>query len=544
MKFILTVIWLILFAGQYWFQELPLRLKFYSPKFAITNNEFQINALVKCDYSQLDSAQLQFSAPANLELDSVKFISADTSALLPWHEDYFVDFNRKGYSIILNMQEPAIQKLPYLQFAFYVKSSSVETESYDFNYRLKYKNDFLPLEKKDFVNLKAKEIKFYKPSFVSGKALELTPNSSVSFPLPNSDKEQNIVLQFWLKLQNGFSARFFLTNPPLNDTLCSFGILPRGLANYKFDEGLIIFDDFAFSLNSWYKFTAVFQRNERLLYLFLNNEPLIEKQINASNLEVTLKSIASNLYLDNLKAVEFNGGINQLLDGESKLKTLPDSLRTIYFNDFEAGSSSLNSLLKITNGKFAQSDAPEFLPNPTLDIQIYSTYYLLEWQSPPSAKPLKFVLQKSKDGKNFENIYVLEATGVDKSEKMQFTSEKPELNSVVYFRVKEINIDSTEAYSNLIKVGQGEIEEFSLQQNYPNPFNPVTTITLDVYVAGSYTINVYDLVGKKISTIYSGDLSVGKHRFSFDGSDYPSGIYFYEVVSPNYSKIMKMILAK
>ncbi len=543
MKFIISAIWLLIFTGQYCFQELPLQLKFYSPQFAVTGKEFQINALMKCNYSQLDTVELQLAAPSVFTLDSVEFVSSDSSFLLKWREDNFVDFNRKGYSVYIDLKKPSVKKLPFLQIAFFVKSYSQGNESFDFNYKFKYKDEGVALRRKDYLSMPSKEIKFYKPSFAAGKALLLNRISSFKFHPQKINGYDNVILQTWLKLEDNFATKFTVENSELNDTLCSFEILRTGLIDYKFSDGLTIFDDYSFSLNSWYKFTVVFQLNRQRLFLFFNDRPIIEKQLSGENLTFNISPLRSSVLLDNLEAYGFNGEIKNILTEDSHLQ-IPDSLIPVYSNNFEKDGTNYGKVLSVEGAEYVNSNAPQFLPNPVLDIQIYSTYYLLEWKASPQAEPREFILQKSEDGKFFENIYSVEASGLDEGSKMQFTSEKPYLDKIVYFRVKEINRDSSEVYSNLIKVGQGEIEEFSLEQNYPNPFNPVTTITLEVYVAGRYKVNIYDLVGKKILTIYSGELSVGKHRFSFDGTDYPSGIYFYEVVSPNYSQIMKMILAK
>jgi len=545
MKFIFSVIWLIIFAGHYSSQELPLKLKYYSPEFTLTDKDFQINALLKCDYSIIDSLQLQFVASGKLEVDSIKLISSDSTFLLKWKNEDLFDFNKMGYSVFLDLNDEFIKKLPFLQIAFFAKSSSSEKESYEFNYRTKFKNETTPLIYKNFITLKAGEINFYRPASVIGKALRLNKNSSFNFSFENASGNNNVALQFWFKLAGGYSTRFSLTDAEVEDTLCSFVILPRGLVKYNYAEGLIIYDDFAFSLNSWYKLTAVFQKDENKLFLFLNKNLIIEKDLQGNNLRFSILPISASIIIDDFKELEFAGKPESYIGANEKLIEFSDSLQTVYFNNFEQDSSFYNrTILSIRNADYINSDAPIFPPNPSLDIQIYSGYYLLEWEAGREAKPKEFILQRSIDGIHFDEIYSVEASGYSNNNKMQYTAAKSAAEDVIYFRIKEINQDSSEVYSNLIKVGQGEIEEFSLQQNYPNPFNPVTTITLEVYVPGYYTINVYDLVGKKILTIYSGELQAGKHRFSFDGTDYPSGIYFYEVTSPNYSQIMKMILAK
>ncbi len=90
--------------------------------------------------------------------------------------------------------------------------------------------------------------------------------------------------------------------------------------------------------------------------------------------------------------------------------------------------------------------------------------------------------------------------------------------------------------------------EFSLKQNYPNPFNPVTTIGFSLPKEGKVSLKVYDILGKEVSTIFSGTKQAGKFSYHFDASSIASGIYFYRLTYTNdknsFSKIRKMIFLK
>ncbi|HEX3072695.1 MAG TPA: T9SS type A sorting domain-containing protein [Ignavibacteriales bacterium] len=89
-----------------------------------------------------------------------------------------------------------------------------------------------------------------------------------------------------------------------------------------------------------------------------------------------------------------------------------------------------------------------------------------------------------------------------------------------------------------------EAESFRLSQNFPNPFNPSTKITIDILEDSYFELTVYDLVGKKVARLFKGQILKGKHDFEFDGSELPSGVYFYEAKTSASSEIRKMILSK
>ncbi len=67
---------------------------------------------------------------------------------------------------------------------------------------------------------------------------------------------------------------------------------------------------------------------------------------------------------------------------------------------------------------------------------------------------------------------------------------------------------------------------FSLDQNYPNPFNPSTTIRFDIPEKGSVMLKVFDVTGREVSTLLSGELASGSYETMFSGQGLNSGVYF------------------
>ena len=91
--------------------------------------------------------------------------------------------------------------------------------------------------------------------------------------------------------------------------------------------------------------------------------------------------------------------------------------------------------------------------------------------------------------------------------------------------------------------------EFALHQNYPNPFNPETNIQFDVAVKSDVTISIFNIVGQKVATLVDGSMDPGVYTIKWNGlndkgSSLPSGMYFYEMKSPDYHSVMKLVLVK
>ena len=85
---------------------------------------------------------------------------------------------------------------------------------------------------------------------------------------------------------------------------------------------------------------------------------------------------------------------------------------------------------------------------------------------------------------------------------------------------------------------------YSLSQNYPNPFNPVTKIEYALPKAGNVEMKVYDILGKEVITLVSENKPAGNYSVGFDGTNLASGVYFYRLVSGDFTSVKKMLLVK
>ena len=91
--------------------------------------------------------------------------------------------------------------------------------------------------------------------------------------------------------------------------------------------------------------------------------------------------------------------------------------------------------------------------------------------------------------------------------------------------------------------------KYFLHQNYPNPFNPTTTIRFDIPKAAYVKLNVFNILGKKITTLINEKLSAGSYEVDWpapmgDASGYPSGVYFYKLITDEFVCVKKMISIK
>jgi hypothetical protein len=110
------------------------------------------------------------------------------------------------------------------------------------------------------------------------------------------------------------------------------------------------------------------------------------------------------------------------------------------------------------------------------------------------------------------------------------------INGVVY--------GDTSMVTGINQISSEIPEDFSLSQNYPNPFNPQTNIKFQIPESGFVKLTIFDALGREIQTIVHRQLSPGIYSVDFNGSNLPSGIYYYRIEAGSYTETKKMVLIK
>lgn len=110
---------------------------------------------------------------------------------------------------------------------------------------------------------------------------------------------------------------------------------------------------------------------------------------------------------------------------------------------------------------------------------------------------------------------------------------------------EEIQVPITLMVANVVSNEETEgPERISLEQNYPNPFNPATNITYTLETAESISLEVYNIQGQKVATLFEGMQTSGEHTALFDASNLSSGIYLYRLQTGSQVFTRQMVLIK
>ena len=157
------------------------------------------------------------------------------------------------------------------------------------------------------------------------------------------------------------------------------------------------------------------------------------------------------------------------------------------------------------------------------DVDVTKNYSTVGIESPNKDYGLQYA---------FNNVYSPGAAILQDGRAIRFTTQSPDNY------VAPLNIDE-----NIT------IDQFHLGNAYPNPFNPTTNFNLIVEKTGDATINIIDILGRQVATIYQGVLVKGHYNFSWDGKNNSgmtlgSGAYFTVVRMDKKIEIQKLLMLK
>ena len=104
--------------------------------------------------------------------------------------------------------------------------------------------------------------------------------------------------------------------------------------------------------------------------------------------------------------------------------------------------------------------------------------------------------------------------------------------------------NSNNLFMNAVSMADFTITSNSSASNYPNPFNPSTTIRFNMLSSGHASVKIYNSLGQQVAELVNRDMGSGVHEVRFDATNYPSGVYYYEVDAGGNKEVKKMMYLK
>lgn len=169
--------------------------------------------------------------------------------------------------------------------------------------------------------------------------------------------------------------------------------------------------------------------------------------------------------------------------------------------------------------------------------------------TPPGAGPIEYTGDHRSEQQHFDNIKLpaeaLQQPVVQLFWRYYFTGEQLYGAAIKADRlwINDIGIKGTS--ENLLKRKPVEAEAIlELSQNYPNPFNPVTVIRYRLPEDLEVTLQVFDMLGRRVATLVNEKIPAGSHKASFDAGKLASGIYIYRLEAGEQTLIRRMTLVR
>jgi C1A family cysteine protease len=174
----------------------------------------------------------------------------------------------------------------------------------------------------------------------------------------------------------------------------------------------------------------------------------------------------------------------------------------------------------------------------------------LSWVTATETNNYGFEIERKIAGSEFSSIAFVEGAGSTAAPRAySFVDESVQALQRYNYRLKQIDLDGSFAYSDVIEVEVSAPRNFSLSRNYPNPCNPSTTIEYTIAEKATVRLEIFNMLGQKVRTLVAEEKLPGFYKIQWDGLDdagtgVPSGLYLYRMQAGSLVASHKMIILK
>lgn len=537
------------------------RYKLAFPDNISSNATFDISLIASNPFNEANKLVLYFNFSRELIFKNLELRTFDNIINIPCIQITPEGIQGIVYRAVIDLDKNKIIPQNYYQFLFTFRAENATLADFGFSGILKDNNSTLGyiqsqnnLTEEDTLKFSSVQLNFYKTQKLAGNSVSLVPGSEINLEFSNSDVK-DLVTEFWIKLNNKQTEFLRVLNIRSGETLFDISTNPFQMVTVQSQNNLTreTINSYFLGRGSWYHFSIIssFDKNEMKIYCgntLIGNFRLPSfLKINDLQWKFVNESQSKSFQLDLLRFIDLNDNTDLSYLNEHYLNFIGKNTRVLYqfnFDNEEELYLAKNSLnINFNPVYFLKSDAPIFARAPELNINILGNLYELTWKGGDYKQAKYYVLEKSVDNSDFQKVSSVQADNTAEKEYSQVDARDPS-TEIVYYRIKQVNVNGSAVYSSSVKIGQGTTEPFVVEQNYPNPFNPRTSIVVDLLQDSDVEITIYNLEGKEITKLFKGFLTSGTHKFSFNASELPSGIYLYKVSTPDFSNTKKMILTK
>jgi hypothetical protein len=551
---ILFIFWLF---SQVFAQERESNYYLVYPKFTPSGSSFDVSLTITNTFPEADKFELLIFPENRISLNKAEYKSVYESFKLNSQSAKTNGFSNDTSYVTVELNDSS--RAAGIVFQIIMSFRSRQSDLSEILFRGAFKNGDSVLAyldspgDVDIENFITADINFYKPQKIADRALLFNEDSFLKVNI-RKNIDHNLLVEFWVKLNN--QGIDFLKVSRDNYLQPDFKLFTNKFQMMSVSSNLwsqTFLKPYFVGKRSWYHITIVTSKKNESISFYCNGTLFKKNNLpdffELDNLNLVFGNTGKDksFLLDLLRVEDFNNSVDFSFANRHSDSFISDSSTLIAQYRFNSSDEFLteNEYVKpeFSNLRFVKSDAPLFARSPELNIRLLGGSYELEWEGGDYKQAAYYILEKSADNKPYTPSFTIQADNTQEKT-YTFVDVIDESSEIVYYRIKQQNIDGSVVYSSLVKVGQGESQPFTLGQNYPNPFNPKTSIDIEMVEDSEIEITIYSLEGREIVKLYKGTLTKGSHKFSFDGEGLPSGIYLFKVASPNFTQTKKMILTK
>jgi len=166
----------------------------------------------------------------------------------------------------------------------------------------------------------------------------------------------------------------------------------------------------------------------------------------------------------------------------------------------------------------------------SFDVTAEERDVLLTWETSTEQDNAGFSVEMASLNGGYEEIAYVQGNGTTSEVSSYSYTMKDAEFGVFKFRLKQIDFDGKSSYSPEVDLTLELPDDIIMDPAYPNPFNPATTVRFAVKERQDVTLQLFDLQGRLVKSLYQGQMDAGVMRsFRVDGSDLSSGTYLVQL---------------
>lgn len=154
------------------------------------------------------------------------------------------------------------------------------------------------------------------------------------------------------------------------------------------------------------------------------------------------------------------------------------------------------------------------------------TSVTLQWATASETENAGFDVERAVDDASFTKIGHRPGHGTTtEGQRYRFVDADAPFADTLFYRLRQVDLDGTHAYSPVVKVGLTS-QRFALLPSAPNPFRNATRLRYTLAADAAVTLELYDLLGRRVTTLIDAEQPAGRHTVTVDGTGLAPGTYF------------------